>query len=196
MELTRRDALAALASVGAVGSGVAAGRALDAGAPRAAASADEHEAFDDADAADVLGVLVAASEVLYPSAVEGHERFVETYVLGRIEGRPAYRRGLVEAVSALDGVARDWHAASFADLAVETRDSLLREVGADVAAADPEGSVSARVRFYVVDELLYALYTSPTGGELVGIENPTGHPGGTTSYRRGPPGTEDDDGDE
>jgi hypothetical protein len=42
------------------------------------------------------------------------------------------------------------------------------------------------VRYYVVNELLYALYTSPTGGELVGIENPQGHPGGHESYQHEP----------
>jgi hypothetical protein len=42
------------------------------------------------------------------------------------------------------------------------------------------------VRYYVVNELLLALYASPTGGELVGIENPQGHPGGTASYQQGP----------
>jgi len=73
------------------------------------------------------------------------------------------------------------------DLSVADRDSLLREVGADTAPPDPDGTNAERVRFYVVNELLYALYTSPTGGELVGIENPQGHPGGTDTYQRGDP---------
>jgi hypothetical protein len=34
--------------------------------------------------------------------------------------------------------------------------------------------------------MLYALFTSPTGSELVGIENPTGHPGGYESLTRLP----------
>jgi hypothetical protein len=61
-------------------------------------------------------------------------------------------------------------------------------MGADTADPDPDpdGTDAGRVRYYVVNELLYALYASPTGGELVGIENPRGYPGGTASYRRGP----------
>jgi hypothetical protein len=65
---------------------------------------------------------------------------------------------------------------------------VLDEMGVDTADPDPEGPDPARVRFYVVNDLLFALYASPTGGELVGIENPQGHPGGTDSYRRGPQG--------
>ena len=47
--------------------------------------------------------------------------------------------------------------------------------------------MSDRVRFFVVNELLFALYSSPTGGSLVGIENPVGHPGGTESYQHAGP---------
>jgi len=43
-----------------------------------------------------------------------------------------------------------------------------------------------RVRYYLVNDLLFALYSSPTGGKLVGIENPQGHPGGTGSYQQPP----------
>jgi hypothetical protein len=42
------------------------------------------------------------------------------------------------------------------------------------------------VRYYVVDELLYAFYASPVGGGMAGIENPPGYPGGTESYQEGP----------
>jgi hypothetical protein len=59
-------------------------------------------------------------------------------------------------------------------------------MGVHTADPDSEGTDPERVRFHVVNELLYALYTSPTGGELVGIENPQGYPGGTASYREGP----------
>jgi hypothetical protein len=42
------------------------------------------------------------------------------------------------------------------------------------------------VRHLVVNDLLYALYASPTGARLAGLENPPGHPGGIESYREGP----------
>jgi hypothetical protein len=59
-------------------------------------------------------------------------------------------------------------------------------MNADTLEPDPRGSDEQRVRYFVVNELLFALYASPTGGELVGIENPQGHPGGIQSYQRGP----------
>jgi hypothetical protein len=179
MRLTRRHALAALGVAGAGGAlGVASGVA-GRGAPRA----DDGARLDRA----ARETLAAAAEVLYPSAVSGHREFVETYALGRTAGRRAYRAGLAAALAELDAAARDWYDAPFARLAPETRDRLLRELGADVADPDPEGSVSERLRLYVVDELLYALYASPVGGRLAGIENPTGYPGGTASYRRSGP---------
>jgi hypothetical protein len=34
------------------------------------------------------------------------------------------------------------------------------------------------VNYYLLDELLFAFYSSPTGGELIGNKNPRGYPGG------------------
>jgi hypothetical protein len=169
VELTRRDAVAALATLGAgVGSGC-----LD-------RTLGERE-----EGPETLAALTAAAEVVYPSAATGHEQFVETFVLGRIEEREAYYAGLREALAALDERAREWYGAPFVDLPPAERNALLEEVGADYRDPDPEGLLGGRVRYYVVNELLYAFYASPTGGRLVGMENPVGHPGGTESYQRG-----------
>ncbi len=195
MELTRRDALAALAAAGA---GIGAYAASDGAvrAPTADRAPDDPGSGsgdppgvggdDLPDVERVPAVLSAVAPVVYPSAVEGHREFVETYALGRIRGREAYREGVRGAVADLDDAARAWHDRPYPDLGVGTRESVLRELGADRAGPDPEGSIAERVRYYVVDELLYALYASPAGGRLVGNENPPGHPGGIESYRRGP----------
>lgn len=183
MQLTRRDALAALSAVGA-------GTVAGCEAP----TATDREPTEGE--ADLLATLTAAAETLYPSAVEGHRAFVEAYVLGRLEDRPDHRSGVEAAVATLEEAARDWYGSAFPDLDRETRDRLLREVGADTAEPVPEGTVSERVRYFVVNELLFAFYASPTGGELVGIENPVGHPGGIESYQHGPPADSDEgDGD-
>jgi hypothetical protein len=63
---------------------------------------------------------------------------------------------------------------------------VLREMAVDTAEPRREGEPRETVRYYVVNELLLALYSSPTGGELVGIENPQGYAGGIDSYQRGP----------
>ncbi|PSQ56316.1 hypothetical protein BRD18_08920 [Halobacteriales archaeon SW_7_71_33] len=173
MRLTRRDALAALAGVGAAS---AAGCSTP--------EADGDTALDET----VTATLVAAADVLYPAAVEGTEEFVRTYARRRTRDDRRRREGVETAIADLDGAARAWYGDAFRALSAERRDAVLREVSADTADPDPslDGAPAGRVRYYVVNELLYALYTSPAGGRLVGVENPVGHPGGTTSYRQGP----------
>lgn len=174
MQLTRRDALAALAAVGAVGGG--------------AAFADRYGERVDPPSADpsYLQTVVALAEVLYPAETTGVQSFVETYVQGRLEGRDAYRTGVAEAAEQLDDSAREWHGEAFVETDLGVRNELLLELGVDTADPDPDGTTPERIRYYLVNDLLFAFYTSPTGGELVGIENPQGHPGGTASYQRGP----------
>jgi hypothetical protein len=173
-ELTRRDALAALAAAGAGGY---------------AAATLSWDRLDDDDrtlAENERATLVAVAETVYPSAVSGVDEFVETFVVGRLTERPDRQEGIVDAIATVDDRARDRFDAPFRSLGTAMRERLLEEMGVNVVDPDPDGIGAARVRFYLVNELLYALYTSPTGGELVGIENPQGYPGGTATYRRGP----------
>jgi len=176
VRLTRRDALVALAGLGVVAGGSTAVLA-PARDPPAGVEAVEP-------------TLVAAAGAIYPSAVDGVPEFVRTYARGRTTD-PDHREGLAGAVSAVEDAAERWYDAPYPELNRENRDRLLRELGADTAEPVPDGTTAERVRYYVVNDLLYALFTSPTGGELVGTENPVGHPGGTTSYRRGPQGGDD-----
>lgn len=176
MELSRRDALAALTAAGAA---TATGAALTWTSLR---DGDDEGSFDDHEAR----TLVAVARTVYPSAVEGIPEFVERYVVGRVRDRPDYADGMRDALATLDVYAESRYDAAFAELDDDERDTLLRSVGVDDATPDPDGADAARLRFYLVNDLQFALYTTPTGGDLVGIENPQGHPGGTGSYRRGP----------
>jgi hypothetical protein len=178
MELTRRDALAALAA-----SGVAVGGGVLLATRRGGDDADERPI-----GTEDLDALVALAEVLYPSETTGIAGFVESYVLGRVREREAYRTGMADALAALDEHAREWYGGAFVDLSREDRDALLAELGVETADPDPDGRTPERIRYYLVNDLLFAFYASPTGGELVGIENPQGHPGGIESYQRGPDG--------
>ena len=177
MELTRRDALAALAAIGAVGGG---GIAVERGVLRnnseTSGSFSEHE----------TRTLNAVAAVLYPSAVTGIPEFVETYVAGRLQNQPNRTKGLTQSLSTLDDYARNWFGASYLELPRAKQDALLQQMGIGVAEPNPDGTPPERLRYHVVNELLYALYTTPTGGTLAGTENPIGHPGGTESYQRGP----------
>jgi len=184
MELSRRDALAALAATGAAGGAALAATDGDTLPDVAGGDDPEPGPLDDA----ALSALVAAAEVLYPDAVDGVEAFVAEFARGRARDRPADARGMADAAAYLDDYAEAWYDERFAALSPGERDEALRRMGADTADPDPGGSDVERVRRHVVNELLFALYASPTGGELVGLENPQGHPGGLASYRRGPGG--------
>lgn len=171
MELLRRDAIAALGALGVGATAVGLHERDDSGG--------------DGSDARVREALVAAAEVVYPAEVSGTGEFVETFLEGRLDDG-SHAEGLRTAVSDLDDLAANRYDGRFSALSPADRDRLLREVGADTAEEHPAGTTAERIRYYVVNELLLALYTSPTGGKLVGIENPQGHPGGIESYRRGP----------
>ncbi|CQH55513.1 LacC domain protein [Halobacterium hubeiense] len=175
MELTRRDVLAALGAAGAAG-------AVGAGA----LELSQRDSDDNPVGDHEVATLVAVADVVYPSEVEGVESFVREYSVGRFRDRPEYAAGVAGAVAVLDDYTQHWHDADFAVLDANEREQLLAGMNADTADPVPDGEERERVRYYLVNELLYALFSTPTGGKLAGIENPQGHPGGTASYQRGP----------
>ena len=172
--LTRRDALAALA-VGGVGLG---GSAV-------LVSEVPEDATVDSDLGDeAIATLVAVAEAVYPSAVQADESFVSTYA----RGLPSERRaGMAEAVAALDDGATRLTGSRFAAIpSASKRRSVLRRLGVDRARSAPDGTPPERILYHLVNSLLYALFSSPRGGDLVGIENPAGYPGGYEAYSRSP----------
>ncbi|WP_415380112.1 gluconate 2-dehydrogenase subunit 3 family protein [Halosimplex sp. TS25] len=186
MELTRRDAVAALAAIG-VGGGVVYG----ASELRDSDEPDENDGSvgtsagsDDTEV--LLATTVALAEVVYPSEVSEVEPFVRTFVSGRTESDEDHRAAMVDAATALDDRARSEHSAPFRELEPEEGDALLQSLRMSQVEPDPEGDELERIRYYLVNELLYGLMRSPKGGELVGIENPPGHPGGLDAYQQGP----------
>lgn len=191
MELTRRDALVAAVGAGAGLSGgavLAAEQSERSETPSVTASAAtataEPGSEGDHDRSSISTTFVAVARAIYPSGIDGIESFVGTYLAERSEDRTS--RAAKETARELDALADGYHDASIATLDPEAVERLLREIGADTASADPSGTIAQRVRYHVVNELQYALYASPTGGALVGIENPIGHSGGIASYQRGP----------
>lgn len=169
MKLTRRDALLALASAGIV-----------------ASAALETDAMDQEFTESDIETLVHLADVLYPSAVEPTAEFVETYVVGRYRSDEERLSNLKSALQTVRQTSRRETGRSIGALDVDTRSDVLRATGGDRAYPDPEGTEAQQVRYYVINDLLYALYTTPKGGELVGNPNPTGYPGGTEAYQRGP----------
>ncbi|MFB6141225.1 MAG: gluconate 2-dehydrogenase subunit 3 family protein [Halosimplex sp.] len=188
-KLTRRDALAALAAAG-----VTAGTA---GCNAIATDRDEGTADGPGDRSGPeppfgpvgqreFAVLTAAAGVLYPGELDGIDEFVAEFVSGRATEQPDHAAGIAEAARYVEEWSRSWMDEGFVELDRSDREAALDRMGAREADPDPDGGDVERVRYYVVNELLFALYSSPTGGKLVGIENPQGYPGGAESYRRGP----------
>lgn len=178
MELTRRDVLVALSAAG-VGSASGCSELRDDDPAGTATDEDPVSAHE-------VETLVALAEVVYPSDVDGVEAFVREYSIARVRADPSYGRGVVEAVTTLDDYVSEWHEESYAELSPSTRANVLGQMAVDAADPAPDGVASERIRYYLVNELLYAFYTTPTGAGLAGLENPPGHPGGTSSYQRGP----------
>jgi hypothetical protein len=178
MELSRRDALVALATTGVVSGNIGAVVA-------------EHEEKQGNGKGDSKGpvahvpTLFSLAEVLYPSDVDITEEFVKTYVVGRSVEDEAYHEEMAAATAYLDEQARERQGKPFVALSMDARDTLLRELGLHEVDSDPEGTRHEKVRYYLINELLYALLTTPEGGSLIGLENPPGYPGGLQSYQGG-----------
>jgi len=187
-ELTRRDALKALGAAGVTVTGGAAALAWN-------ESEDDdtvESAEDDADASESefgeheRETYRAVAAIVYPSEVAGVQEFVDSYLAGRVEADPERAADMATAVADLDVYTREWEDTVFTALDTETQEETLRGMGVNASDPDPHGDPRHRVRYYLVNDLLFALYSSPTGGELVGIENPQGYPGGTSSYQQPP----------
>jgi hypothetical protein len=175
MELTRRDAILALGGGGIAVGAKAVGEEV--------AGTDASEGNGVSLSGTELDTLVAAAEVLYPTRVDPTPEFVGTYAGRVFADRSSELGGALESVRE---AARRETGGRFEALPVGRREAVLRATGADRAYPDPDGTTAQRVRYYVVNGLLYALYSTPKGAGLVGSANPEGYPGGVEAYQRRP----------
>lgn len=139
MKLTRRDAVIALSTLGLTSA------AWLADHPREGAVSSA-----EADA------LVALGETLYPASVEPSRSFVETYVAGQREIDPDHAANVAAAVNTVRQECRLVTGVDLPALSRERRGDVLRSTGADRAEPDPDGTDAERIRYYVVNNLLYA----------------------------------------
>jgi hypothetical protein len=170
MELTRRDAL-----LGAIGGSSAVSLAvyeLESGASAATDPASLSE--------DEVRTLVSVAETVYPSQVDPTGEFVRGYTTRLDDARVRATR---RTIGDLDRAARRHFGTEYRNLSTGVGDRLLRRLGVDRVRSGPGGTLAERVRFHLVNSLLYVLMTSPRGTEPFDIENPVGHPGGFESRR-------------
>jgi len=161
MELTRRDAVTALTAAGITASAGCAGLSGDTGGD-----------------AEPMDTLVGLAEVLYPSEVEPTAEFIETFMYARITDEESYREELTAGIETLNELAADQEGGAFHTLSVEQRTAVIENTDLRSGPSEPDGSDVARVNYYLLDELLFAFYSSPTGGDLIDNRNPRGYPGG------------------
>jgi hypothetical protein len=166
MKLTRRDAIAALGAAGIT------------------SLAGCESLTGETEPPSEMETMVALAEVLYPSEVDPTEEFVQTFLFGRITDEEAYQTELEAGTETLNDAASDMEGDAFARLDTDQRVSVIENSDIRTGESVPDGSDIQRVNYHLVDELLFAFYSSPTGGELVGNTNPRGFPGG---YGYSPP---------
>lgn len=173
MELTRRDALrAAVAGTAVTGTTMTVVDGL---------RSNEEPTVNEEGAERDIQTLSRVADVVYPSDVETTPEFIETYVLRLNDQRQAE---LSKTVAQLNRVTRSRYGREFVRSSSRSRcEAMLHSLGVHRVESDPAGTVPERVRYHLVNTLLYALFTSPTGSELVGIESPMGYPGGFAVYR-------------
>lgn len=172
MELTRRDAVKAML----VGGGAAGGSLIASEALSGTGDTRTDGEYTDGD----IDAMVGVAEVVYPSEVEVTTGFIEPYVARLSDERQG---ALSETISDLDAATRARFGRPFTDeQSASSREAMLRSLGVHRVESRPAGNVPERVRYHLVNTLLYALFTSPKGSELVGIVSPLGHPGGFGYY--------------
>lgn len=130
---------------------------------------------------DELNTLLALADVVYPSKIDISKSVIRSYT-DRMNG-PRFRQ-MQRTISGLDRISRRVFGASFRAVPVSKRDRLLRYFGVDRVQPRPDGTLAERIRFHLVNPLLYVLFTNPKGSTLYGIDNPIGHPGGLDDLLR------------
>jgi len=124
--------------------------------------------------------LMAVAEIVYPTAVDYDEAFVVDHVESRSDARQQQIR---DAVADLNGFARQWYGQPFPALSSATQRAMLRNLGVGRTGSDSTDTATERIRYYVINQLLFALFTDPRGSRPFGIDNPRGYPGGYESYQ-------------
>jgi len=180
MELSRRDALGALSAAGIASTagcsslfGGGDGESNDDETP-----ADQSTSAATPDEQKPMQTLVALGEVLYPSEAEVTAEFVGTYLMGRIADEDGYRERLATGVDTLNELARENQGTYFRALNTEQRVTLVENTDLRSGDSVPDGTPVQQVNYHLIDEMIFAFYASPVGGELVGNTNPRGWPGG------------------
>ena len=161
---SRRQFLIALGGIAFTAAGY--GYGTDAPESLAADSATESSSYPAAETH--IDALTAIASAVYPSEVSIKRSFIESRVFGRVEPEPDHFDNLVTVIEAVDDHASARFDGRIADLSAGRRRQVLQSVGVTTVHPTADGTTAEQVRFYLVGDLLYILFTSPAGGKLLG----------------------------
>lgn len=182
--ISRRGLLTALGGAAAAAAGYGYGLGSE-----GRLSLDDAAGSDDSPASPAdVETLTALATAILPSSFDVDESWVENRVLGRVEPKPGHFERLVAAIEAVDSHAKARFGAPVTSLPSSQRRGVLVSMGVTEVHPTADGTTAERVRFHLVNDLLYAMLTSPESSDLTGIANPPGYPGGTSVYTQGPGG--------
>lgn len=123
--------------------------------------------------------LLTIADVVHPSEPDQFETILTGYVTGLTDSR---KRVLLGTLAELDQVSYSQLGIPFRSLSASEATLLLKALGVDRVQSSPQGPLAERIRFHLVNSVLYAVLTDPVGTNVLGIDNPVGHPGGFSSY--------------
>lgn len=127
----------------------------------------------------IVDGLLTAADVVFPVETRSKRSSISNYVDGLNDDRT---RALLGTLSGLDRAASRRFGSPFRSLSRGEAKRLFAVLGVDRVQSRPEGTLPERVRFHVVNSVLYALLTHPTGTESFDVGNPVGYPGGIPTH--------------
>lgn len=119
--------------------------------------------------------LLAVADVVHPSDPQQFESLIAGYVDRLSDDR---KRLLRRTLSDLDRASYRQSGVPFRSLSPAERRRLFAALGVARVQSRPRGTVPERVRYHLVNSIVFVLVTNPKGTGLFGIRNPVGHPGG------------------
>ncbi len=127
--------------------------------------------------------LLTIVDVVYPSS---DPRQFEPTVRNYVDSLPEERRQiLLGTLAELDRITADALGQPLGAASTPGVIMVMKRIGVDRVQSKPRGMLAERIRFHLVNSIMYALLTEPRVTRSFGIDNPVGYPGGFSSYISG-----------
>ena len=163
MELSRREMFWSLLGTGSVGGLAAYELSEMVVRERKTASRDDIES------------LLTVAGIVHPAESEAFEPVLSSYLNQLSDSRT---QSILETIAELNKISRRRLGRPFHILSRNEAEQLFTILGVNRVQAAPNGTLAERIRFHLVNSVIYALMTNPNGTREFEIQNPVGYPGG------------------